>query len=329
MTAPGQALGALTHARNMRLAALVACILSTCAAGAMLLASRTALSLEGLPMMAAIILLLFALHVAYGALRPNPPISLACGGLAAVIWAGTAAGITALAALRLHAPLVDAALASADAFMGVDTPGIVAWAARTPWASRTLNAAYLSTVPLVFAALLFLAWTRREARLWELCLSFAGLGMACAVLSGFFPAVGAFVHHEVPPGTLALLPGGSGIYHLPTFAAYRSGALGEASIRHMEGVVTFPSFHTAMALMTGYAFRGLRWLSVLAWVWSGLTVASTVPIGGHYVIDLLAGGAAWGVLALAVRGRPWRLARAPAGTVAPQGSAHPGPCGGG
>lgn len=213
-------------------------------------------------------------------------------------WAGVATGVTALAALRLNTPLVDATLASADNIIGLDTSAFVTWVAWKPQISQLLNVAYLSTVPLIFATVIFLAWTRRGTRMWELCLSFAGSGMICALISALLPAAGAFIHYGISRDTLVLLPEGSGLYHLLTFDAYRSGTLSVVDTSHLEGVITFPSFHVAMALMVGYAVRGLRWLSVSAWTWSGLTIVSTVPIGGHYIIDLIAGAAVWVIFIL-------------------------------
>jgi membrane-associated phospholipid phosphatase len=74
--------------------------------------------------------------------------------------------------------------------------------------------------------------------------------------------------------------------------------------RHLQGVVTFPSFHAIMALLTAYALHDIRILSPFAWLWSGLVVLSTIPIGGHYAVDLLAGGVVWGILTMAFRMRP-------------------------
>ncbi|MET0589353.1 MAG: phosphatase PAP2 family protein [Novosphingobium sp.] len=58
--------------------------------------------------------------------------------------------------------------------------------------------------------------------------------------------------------------------------------------------VCFPSFHTAMALVIvqGFAQSRLRWPAV---IWGALTILSTIPMGGHYVTDLLGGMAVWAV----------------------------------
>jgi membrane-associated phospholipid phosphatase len=45
--------------------------------------------------------------------------------------------------------------------------------------------------------------------------------------------------------------------------------------------------------MTIFATRGIRWLFPASLVWNLLVIISTIPIGGHYVIDLLAGALVW------------------------------------
>jgi len=54
-----------------------------------------------------------------------------------------------------------------------------------------------------------------------------------------------------------------------------------------------------MALMTPYALRGLPGLSAPAWCWGAPVIVSTIPIGGHYAIDFLAGAAIWAAIVLA------------------------------
>jgi membrane-associated phospholipid phosphatase len=277
----------------MRMAAWSACVLSTLATLALLAATKTSVLIGPLAAVTGIILVLIGLHFIYTDLRPEPFLGLATGGLATVCWGGLVAGATALAALRTGAPLIDDSLAQADVMLGLDTPALVAWVAQSSVAGWVLHIAYASVVPLVFASIIVLAWARREAAMWELCFGFTGSGVVCAFASSIVPAIGAFAHFKMSPDVLAALPPGAGLFHLPIFEAYRSGALDRIDLRHLEGVVTFPSFHAAMAIMVAYALRDLRWLFRPALVWSSLIVVSTVPIGGHYVVDLIAGAAVW------------------------------------
>jgi membrane-associated phospholipid phosphatase len=66
-----------------------------------------------------------------------------------------------------------------------------------------------------------------------------------------------------------------------------------------EGLITFPSFHVAWALLLTWAFRGRRWLFAAAVILNSLVVASTMTTGWHYFSDLL-GGAAVALAAMAL-----------------------------
>lgn len=66
----------------------------------------------------------------------------------------------------------------------------------------------------------------------------------------------------------------------------------------------FPSLHTSLsAILAIHWFRFERRLGAVAWLWTGLIIASTVLIKQHYVADLAAGL----VLALGVSYIFWKL----------------------
>lgn len=242
---------------------------------------------------------LAGIQLVYTRLRPDPIISAVAGALLGLTWTGLVAGLIALTGLRLGAPLIDADLAHADAFLRVSTPAIVAWTAKYPWLGRGLDVVYVSSVPAVFVSAVLLAIRRSYPRMRELVLSFSACGAVCAAFAALCPAIGAFSYYGIAPDVAAGLPIRSGLFHLAIFNGYRSGALTAIDLRNLEGVVTFPSFHACMALMVAYALRSIRGVSAVAWLWSGAVLFSTIPIGGHYAVDVLAGTAVWSVFPLA------------------------------
>ena len=56
-----------------------------------------------------------------------------------------------------------------------------------------------------------------------------------------------------------------------------------------QGLVTFPSFHSALALLFIYASMPIRWLVIIAIPLNMLMVLATPVDGGHYLMDVLAG----------------------------------------
>lgn len=73
-----------------------------------------------------------------------------------------------------------------------------------------------------------------------------------------------------------------------------------------EGLVTFPSFHTVIAIIICYAIRTSRILLFPMIGFNFLMLFATVIIGGHHFIDIAAGGLVAGVaifVAAFARGR--------------------------
>jgi membrane-associated phospholipid phosphatase len=65
-----------------------------------------------------------------------------------------------------------------------------------------------------------------------------------------------------------------------------------------------PSYHTALAVLFTYAFRGTGLIGYVIAALNTVMLLSIPPIGGHYLVDMVAGGAlAIGAIAI------WRATR--------------------
>lgn len=265
------------------------------------LIGRLAVAIDNYSLLAALALLgfLLAVYIVYGRWRGSPRLSHLCGALAAMTWSGATAGIISLVGLRHHAPMIDAQLADWDRAAGIDVTSIVLWAAQSPSWSSVLALAYESSFPLLFGLTVLLALTRRYDQLWLLALVFAATIVASTCISVAWPAKGAFAFFDYPPSLLAQLPEGAGVYHLQKFEYFRNAVSPVLSCASLQGVVTFPSFHCCLALMTIFGTWGLRWLFPVSLIWNALVIVSTVPIGGHYMVDLPAGALLWLVATIA------------------------------
>ncbi len=72
-------------------------------------------------------------------------------------------------------------------------------------------------------------------------------------------------------------------------APVRDGVLRHLDLFGLAGIVTFPSFHAASALLYGWALWPVRWIRPFA-VFANVAMLAATPIaGGHYFVDLLAG----------------------------------------
>lgn len=255
----------------------------------------TGMVVEGSAMLpyALILVLLFAAHLVYTRFRPSPKLALSTGGLALMIASALLAGIVANAGMRLRFPLVDGQLAAMDLAMGIDTPALVRVVADHPFLAELMGLAYSSSSALPLVSAVWLGFRGEGKRTWELALGFGAGIVIAAATSVFFPALGNFSHAGLEGLAGTGLPAGSGVYHLHAVNAYRDGLDPLLDVRKLEGVVTFPSFHIIMATIVAYAFRDRGPLGWLVYLWCALVAVSTVPIGGHYVIDLLAGTLLW------------------------------------
>ena len=69
----------------------------------------------------------------------------------------------------------------------------------------------------------------------------------------------------------------------------RAGTLRTLDLEHLGGVITFPSFHAAMAVLCSWALWPLRWLRPLSLAVNGAMLVATPIGGGHYLVDVVAG----------------------------------------
>ena len=252
---------------------------------------------------------LVAVHVFYGTWRPAPVLSNICGAIAALFLSIGAAGIISLVGLRYHFPLIDQTLAQSDRFLAIDLPSIIAWFAEHPMLSSLLGIAYDSSFPQLLGLVVLLAILRREGKLWELVFVCSLTIVASTTVSIVWPAIGAFAYFDYSPAIIEKLPHNAGTYQLAKFEYFRNALSPVISFTSLQGVVTFPSFHCCLALMTIFAAVGTGWLFWIVAGWNSLVLISTLPIGGHYVVDLAGGGILWLVsvtlaIALGRCGRP-------------------------
>jgi hypothetical protein len=199
----------------------------------------------------------------------------------------------ALAALSF--PLTDPWLVAADAFFGVHVPSIVDWAGRHPWIAGVLEVAYATSILQTFALVIALGFTGQRRSLENFVLRFMVALLITAVVFALVPAEGPFTGYGFEPSPHQA----DYLEHLRTL---RSGERTEVVLVGAEGLVTFPSFHTAWAiLLTAAVWHRRRWLPIVAIV-NSLVIAATLTTGWHYFVDVL-GGAAVAYLAIEISRR--------------------------
>jgi len=195
--------------------------------------------------------------------------------------------VLSYAAAAVALPYRDAELYAIDQWLGFDRRAYLDFVARQELGTAC-GIIYLTMQPQLALVPLALVLARQPAHLQQFVVAFAIALVVTIAVFVFVPAVGAFVHADLTPEAYARLPA---TVYTParTLDALRSGLLQSVSLNDLEGLIAFPSFHTAAGLLYVWALwpiRLLRWPAAIV----NCAMIATTPLGGaHYVIDLLAG----------------------------------------
>src|SRR6185312_2809386 len=69
----------------------------------------------------------------------------------------------------------------------------------------------------------------------------------------------------------------------------RAHALPAIPLDDIRGIIAFPSYHAACAVILTYFLRGIPLLFPAAALFNLAMLLATPVIGGHYIVDVLAG----------------------------------------
>lgn len=221
--------------------------------------------------------------------RDDSPLADAFTAIALVWISGLACGAASLLGVHLGRPLVDPQLLALDRLIGFDAVGY-SIALGDSGVIMPLRYIYSLSLPMLFVGMLVQPMLKRRLALWRSAAAFAGTLLATSLISILTPAKGFYLF--APERLVAKMPETAGTYFWETFDLYHGGGQVVLSLGSIDGVVSFPSFHTIVALMTAAIWRGHR-LYPLAVLWCALVIASAIPLGGHYLADIIGGAAVW------------------------------------
>jgi PAP2 superfamily len=186
------------------------------------------------------------------------------------------------AAAALNRPPIDPVLAQADAWLGISVPALVSWTAGHPWLVALLHWSYFTLVFQLPLPVFALPWWNDSEALWEFAFHVLVCNLVTIAAFALWPA--ACVFQEL--GFESLIDQTRFIAH---FAAARDGSMTTVPWGQIEGLVSVPSFHMVGAVIVAWACRR-TWLVWLLVPVNVLLIASTVLLGAHYAVDLVASG---------------------------------------
>ncbi|WP_210434214.1 phosphatase PAP2 family protein [Sphingopyxis granuli] len=187
-------------------------------------------------------------------------------------------------------PLADIQLAAADNMMGFDWITYLGLLDRAPTLLGIMDFLYTSLSIYVAAFFIIVALFSREPLM--ACREFISIfflsALTFSLVGSFFPALSAATHYAPLPEFNHFDPH-IGAYHLDHLVALRTDIDHRLNLANMPGLVTFPSFHTAIGIIAIYCCRSMPLLLALSLLLNSLMIASTPLFGAHYLIDIIGG----------------------------------------
>jgi membrane-associated phospholipid phosphatase len=187
-------------------------------------------------------------------------------------------------------PLKDAWLAEMDHHLGFDWIGLLSFANSNPTLSWMLVQAYKSTGVIFAGVFVWLSLMGQAERLAEFIAVICISSIAVAAGMVLIPAAGAYTHYNPPQELFSNFSVDAGMWHYKLLMTLRTDASPVIDLAKAEGMVTFPSFHTVLGIVTTYALRDTRWIAAPVLLLNGTMIVATLPEGGHYLLDVIAGG---------------------------------------
>lgn len=197
-------------------------------------------------------------------------------------------------------PLRDTEMIWLDRRLGFDWMQIMHGFDHRQFSLTVMNGAYATFTSQLIGTVLVLIAFNRARDLDRFFVTFVCASVLAELASVLVPTLG-------PMLTLA---NNESFSHLNTFGratgqivlALRNGNLRIVDLNAIDGIISFPSLHAAVAVIVPYT---LRWNKPLFWPILALDcvmLASAVPSGDHYLSDVV-GGIVVAVLAILAAGR--------------------------
>jgi len=186
------------------------------------------------------------------------------------------------AAARIDRPFRDTFLVRTDRLMGIDVASIVAWVHRHP-AFESFSVWTYGLMPwMVFAAVFIPAMGGKLRRAKEFLLATIISALLASCVLAMFPAVGPWAGYHFSPYW-------NQAWYVQELQTLRSPGPFTANPEYTCGLITFPSFHVALAVLGGFALWPFRWLGPVTIAVAILIAVAMVTTGWHYATDGIGG----------------------------------------
>jgi membrane-associated phospholipid phosphatase len=223
--------------------------------------------------------------------RPDPWIAHGAESVAQVLVILILGTLLTYAAAATGTSYRDRELQAIDLAFGLDWRACLDFVNAHPWLGLFSNFVYFSMKPQTALIIGTLVMLGQFHRLQQFTLALVVTLMITIAVFAFVPAVGAFAHLGLAAADISNFAPSMTYGQMVQLEAIRGGQMHMIGFDRLEGLIAFPSFHTAAGILATWALwpcRRLRW-----WVLAlnAAMIASTPVDGAHYFVDLPAGAA--------------------------------------
>jgi hypothetical protein len=198
-------------------------------------------------------------------------------------------------------PMQDANLARLDQLLGLDWRAYYRFVYERPALVPYIYLGYAMITWPTLGVPIVLGLTKHYFRLQQFTLACMLTVVATALISSLLPAFGTFSEYGIS-ADLPVFRASGYLIQLHELPLVRDGSLRVLDFKTLGGIITFPSFHAAAAILALWAFWGVWWMRPLALIANGGMLLATPLVGGHYFVDVFA-GVALAMLAIAAAQR--------------------------
>jgi hypothetical protein len=221
--------------------------------------------------------------------RADPKLIFSLGAISQLLFVATIMGPLTYVAGAANWPLQDHALLAIDRALGMDPEWIARYVNDHDWLGGLLVRSYGLIKWLLLAIPITLALTSRFVRLQVFVFAFSLALILTVAISTFVPAIGTYYGLNITPSQFPSLDSSLYTAQLRDILALRAGSLRHLEMFKLTGIVSFPSFHAASAVLYIWALWPARVVGPVATALNLLMMAATPVIGAHYVIDVFGG----------------------------------------
>lgn len=190
--------------------------------------------------------------------------------------------------MTLSLPLADDMLSRADIALGFDWPAYVTWLNANHRLFYAVEWTYAGLDK--YSAVFLMIWALgddKKQRCFEFMAFFIVSASLCMVVGALFPAWGSVAHYAMDYTKLENIDPTMGKYFIKHITELREEIAPVLNLSEMPGLVTFPSFHSALGLLIIYVCRKKLWLLIASAIVNLSMIATTPLLGGHYFVDII------------------------------------------